>query len=783
MIDQDINDIEIVNNDSISTRDALEIVINNWYWFAISVIICLILSITFYKTQIPIYKSEATIIISSDDDKGSILSEAAIFGDIGIGGNSSIIENDIYVFRSTTLINQVIDRLQLNVLYSQKTIFKEIDLYSISPVEVKFSNNDLFIGCRVEIKVLDKQKYKYRIYDRVLKKSVCDWSDAKFGCQVRSLHGRFTANVTPLFSDKINGKVVVIRVNSNKQTSDAILKTLSVTRFDKKAGVLRLSINNRSFLCAKQILNSLIDVYNADVIKGKNRVAKNTEKFILERINTLSFDLENIDGKMAQLKKDNNITDLVTSSGLILEKGARYQEEVIKIETEINIVKFIKQYLLNTSKIDDLIPSLPTSDAGIEEQITAYNRELLYLAKIRDNAGKNNPVTVDLIKRLNVSKENVIRSIENHIESLNIKLKQSKTQEDAAKIIIEDVPTQEKAINIIAREQKIKSELYLYLLNKREENALNLAITESNARIVESADGTGAPISPRLLPIIFLALLIGVIIPSAILYIIRIIDNKIHTKFDVEKRCTIPIVGEIPNHKKNTKNFEFTEFSRDIISESFRIARSNMSFLIKDTVGSTNVVQLTSTIAGEGKTTAIINIALSHAHLGKKVLVIDLDLRKCKLSSNMNSKSNKGVSDYLSEKTNNYSELIIKSVKGSSNLDFIATGPMPPNPTGLLSSQRFIDLIDQLKVDYDYIFLDTVPAMVVADAAIINRVADATLYVIRGGLIDKRYLNDLEKIYRTNKFNNMSILMTGIKTSKSGYSYGYGYSYEYTNNE
>lgn len=775
---QDNINNEIENEGGLSVLDILYIGLNNWYWFVLSTAICLILGFFYAKSVDQIYRTEALILIKSDDSKkGGILSESTLFADMGLGGSGTVVENEIYILRSTPLIKTTISRLNLDITYSVKEYLRNVDVYTQSPIEVCFVDKELMRGATIKINLLSDLEYSY-VYKNSEGEEVIE-GNSTFDKEEVISAGRFIVKKTPAYSTDLLDKTITVKLYDIEKRVKCILKNLSVSRADKITGIIRLTLNDFNLNRANDILNTLIAVYNENVIDDKNRVATNTEKFIVERISTISKDLGGIDGQIERLKKDNKIVDFVSSSGNLVQLGSKYKEEVIAVETEISLIKFIRDYLLDPTKKNELIPTnTGISDIGIESQITKYNEERLRLDKMMINSGVNNPVTKDLINTLNVIKANMIHSINNFLSSLEIKKEQLINQESIANRRIEAVPTQEKLVNDIVRQQKIKESLYLYLLNKREENALNLAITESNAKIVEEARGDDIPISPSMMMYLIISAILGILIPVGVLFVVSLLDSKVHDKRDIEKYTTIPVIGEIPQKRKDQRDGEvlITETGRDRISEAFRIVRSNMDFLPSSKDGLGKVVQLTSTMPGEGKTYATINLALSYAHTGNRVLVIDLDLRKGKMSKLIDAKNHFGMSSYLSGKTSSFDDITTRGIKHA-NLDFISTGPIPPNPANLLMSDVFKNMISELRNNYDYIFMDTVPALMIADAVLVNRIADITLYVMRNSMVDKNYLKEIEKMYRANKFTNMLILLTDvdIRVQKYGYGYGYGY--------
>lgn len=763
-----------------SFKDIALMCLRNWYWFAISVIFCVGGVYLYGKSVSKVYQAKALIMIKTDDQKGGVMSESAIFTDMGIGSGTSQVEGEMYTLRSTGLMKTVVERLGIDVSYTVKPRLRIANIYGNNPVEVTFCDKELTGNFSFDIITVSDALYKYAIPEN---DGSIKWINAQMGDTVSTSDGRFIVKPTPNFGNIYTKETLTVSLSKVENVADRLLSHMTVVRPDRITNALILTIKENNLKLSKDVLNMLITVYNEDVIKDKNKAANSTEKFIIERIAAISEDLGGIDGQIEQLKKNNKITDFTSTSSILMQTGSKYKDEVVKINTDISIAQFIKGYLSDPSKKNELIPAnTGIDDMGIESQIASYNDSRLRLDKLSANSGANNPVTIELSNSLNVLKANMVSSIDNLLSSLNIRRNQALNQEDIANRRIASVPTQEKQVNDVTRQQKIKEELYLYLLNKREENALKLAITESNAKVIEYANGDELPVAPNMLIYLLVATLAGLSLPALVIFAVDFIyslDTKIHNKRDIENKTSIPVVGELPQKNKRNRNEEIiiSETGRDRISEAFRMLRSNMDYIYKKSNDSAVVIQATSTIPGEGKSYVTINMALSYAHTGKRVLIIDLDLRKGRTSKTLNTKG-RGMSDFLSGKTDDIASIINRGVLNPMT-DVISIGSIPPNPANLLMSERFDFLIAQLRGQYDYIFMDTVPYSIVADATLINRVVDLTLYVVRNNRIDKRYLYELDKIYKENKLHNLTILVVDVNVDSSRYGYGYTYGYAY----
>lgn len=750
-------------------REIFELLLRNWYWFILSVILCVAISLYRYMEQPLGYTKTATILIK-DNSSGSGVTPMTAFSEIDMFKGYTSIDNEMYVIKSKRLMGAVIDKLNLDVTYSSMPKLRPIDLYKYSPVVVSFVNkNSGYFNFSI-IPMSDKE-YKIEYGE---KESVHIFEDTISIAPVK-----FVVDKSMNFNSNALNNKIIVNLMPHKAATNIYRDKLSAYKTNQHTSLVTLSVSDTNPLKAEEIINTLIEVYNRDAIDDKNKIAQSTELFIIDRLTKIGGELGGVDGEIEQFKRDNKITDLNTASSMYMQNSSEYRNEGIAIETQMTLVKFIKEYLQNPSKATELIPSnTGIADLGIENQISSYNEAKLRLNKLLESSGENNPAVKELESTLSTTKASMISAIDNLISSLEIKLENTKTQENIANRRIASAPTQEKEVVNILREQKIKEELYLYLLNKREENALNLAITDANARIVDSADGSDFPNTPILYNFLIIGLIVGLGIPGAVIFIINILDSRVRGRSDIESMTTIPIIGDLPQKPKHQKNetISVKENSHDRISEAFQVLRSNLDFFAPKEHDGATVIMLTSTLSGEGKTFIATNLALAFAFTDKKVLLIDMDLRKGTLTKNIGKNHAKGISNWLLGKCETIDE-IISCRELHPNMDIIHAGSIPPNPSKLLLSNRFDDIIDTLREKYDYIFIDSVPAKIVADANIINRVVDITIYVVRDRKLDRRYLPELEKINKENRFKNLSIILCDVDITKGGYGYGYGYGY------
>ena len=513
-----------------------------------------------------------------------------------------------------------------------------------------------------------------------------------------------------------------------------------------------------------------------DAIADKQAVSNLTEKFILERLQTLGEELNNADVDIASFKQDNSLYSPSQEASMRAEETARLKENALSLEASMEMTKYILAYLRDEEKTNALIPASAVTISGVSSgmvaQIEQYNKSLLEYKRLLAASSTSNPTIIDLGNQIAGLHSAIIASLESHIESLKLRIEQVNREQRIVDRRMQKSPTMEMELLTKARQQKVKEELYIYLLTKLEENSLSEATAESNARIIDHAYGSNVPVSPRSSIILLFSIIMGVCIPLAILYLREIMNTTVRSRRDIDAVLTIPFLGDVPEHNGKTgKGIVVREDSRDALSEAFRMLRTNLSFMSVNT--KIQVMMFTSSVPHSGKSFVSSNLAYTLASSGKRVVIIDLDLRLRTLSKSMGQRNNRrGVTSFLSGSINSFEDIITPSEE-SPNLDFIYAGPKPPNPTDMLMSERMDQLIESLRAQYDYIILDSVPAMAVADALVLDRLVDLTVYVIRQGYLDRRELPDIEILYRDKKFHNMCTILNSA--TQSNHKYGYGY--------
>lgn len=767
-------------------RDMVTMVLHNWYWFAISIVLFVGAGALYIMKSSPVYQRNATIMVK-DSRKGSGANEMAIFGEIAGLSTRRNVDNELFVLQARRLMVEVVDRLGLTVNYTTRSGLRTVDLYRRSPIEVKFVNDNDTERCSFKV---DLGATEATIYD--FKRVVIgdEQSDDKeftvtvlYGDSVITPSGELVVNQTLYMEEEYIGKTITVSKNTRENVATRYRTAMKSSVANKMSSIINISLNDIVARRAEDIINTLIDVYNEDAVNDKQQIAEATADFIDVRLAIISKELGAVDSDIKTFKTRNSMVDIQAETERNLTVSTKLQTEVLSTESQLEMSNFIKEYLNDPEKENSLIPATGFGNSGtatsLASQIAAYNELVLRREKLLQNSSASNPVIQQINTNRVAMKNAILASLDSHIATLDIQLKNLRREQSKTEARISSVPLQEQEYLTIARQQRIKEELYLYLLNKREENAISLAITENTARIIDSAFGPMRPVAPRKSFVMLIVLFLGCAVPFGILYLRELLDTTVRSRQDIEKYTKVPYLGDIPvfTGKKGARGVAVRENGRDSVSEAFRIIRTNMGFM--NTNGKQQVFLITSSNEHAGKTFVSTNLAMTYAFSGNKVLLIDLDLRRRTLSKHMGQRNNPvGISKYMSDRSVTVKDIVSPS-EMHENLHCIYAGLQPPNPAEQLLSDRLDTLIEECRQLYDYVIIDSVPALVIADALIASRIADLSLYVVREGLLDRRQLPDIDNLYRQNKLRNMSIVLNGA----SERSHRYGYTYTYTSHD
>ena len=774
-------------DDFIRIQDLWSMFVPKWYWFAISLFITLTIAVLYLLSTPPIYTRTAAILVKDNSKSSSSTSAMNDFSDLGIFKSNTNINNELLTLKSPTLMTEVVNRLGLNETFTIRKGLKNVDLYKVSPVTITFCDKTE-VPLSFTIKFSSKEAFAISELE-ISGEDIGETLSAQMGDSIQTSAGIMIVSPTQEFTDAFIGTSIRYVRGSVRAAVDTYSNALVAELGNEDATIINLSINDTSIRKAEDILNTLIEVYNENWIRDKNQIAVSTSQFISDRLGVIESELGHVDENISSYKSEHLLPDVQAASSLYMAQSAENNKELSTLNNQLSTAQYIRREL-NTKQLDQTLPANSgIVSANIETQISEYNNLVLDRNRLIANSSEKNPLVKNMASSLQSMQRTIIQSVDNLIVSLNTQIRSLRRQEEATTNRLASNPNQAKYLLSVERQQKVKEELYLYLLQKREENELSQAFTAYNTRLITAPRGSMFPTAPRKMNILLVAFAVGLLVPAVGIFMKENMNTKVRGRKDLEN-LSIPFIGEIPQYSGTKKKWwEFkhrkrqdmkiivvNEGNRNIINEAFRVLRSNMDFMAsKD--NNQHVFVLTSFNPGSGKSFLAINIAISFAIKQKKILVIDGDLRHRTVSSYVDS-PNKGLSDYLNNQIEDWKEIIV-SYKGYTNLHILPIGTIPPNPTELLEDSKLAMLIEALRPEYDYIFIDCPPVDIVADAQIIEKWADRTIFVVRSGLLDRSMLSELENMYTGKRFKNLSMILNGTESTGGRYGYRYGYHYGY----
>lgn len=753
-----------------------------WKWFVVSIVLCLLCAFVYLRYATPVYRIQATVMIN-DEKKGSFQNQMMAMQDFGFVGTTGGVDNEIEILRSKSMIKQAIVDMGMFVQYQLGGRIAKRVIYGNYPIEVQISDDDLANLTRsflLEISHPDSTKYKIEYAYKDLSGEMVEFEKtiSGFPYVLESPVGQLILSRGEM--PMAPGQTLYVSIVPPIKMAKSCLANLSIAPTSKTTSVAHISYLDVNKKRGTDFVNSLVAAYNRENNNDKNVVALKTEEFIKERLDIVAAELDATEMEMAQYKKNSGLTTVVGDAQKILEANSEYEKKNVEITTQLKLVTYLRDYVNDPANHLQAIPgNVGLADASLTSLIAKYNEGVVERNRLLRTASESNPTVVDMTMSVELLSKTIRTSVESLYESLSIQKKEVEGQTAKFGSKIGDAPTQEKILMGYERQQEVKSGLYLMLLQKREENSIALAATADNAKIIDAALANDYPVSPKSSMILLVALVLGCAIPVAIIYIMELLRYKIEGRNDLEKLTKVPVLGDVAvSHdlKKGQRGIVVRENDNDIMAETFRSIRTNLQFVLDGP--EKKVIQFTSTTSGEGKTFISSNLAMSLALLGKKVILLGLDIRKPRLAEMFGfANRTKGITAFLAgdpdDKELLFDQIIPSGV--NENLDILPAGIVPPNPAELLSKKNLDNAISFLKEKYDYVLLDTAPVGLVTDTLIIARVADASVYVCRADYTAKNDLNLVNSLYAENKLKNMSIVLNGVDMAKRKYGYYYGY--------
>ena len=771
------NNMNEQDEEKINYQELLFRYIIHWPWFVASVLVCLIGAWVYLHFQTPVYQVSASIMIK-DDKKGSGSTD---LGNLGIGGvitSTQGIDNEIEVLRSKTILKEVVNNLELYITYYDEDEFPEKELYQTSPVIVNLTAQeaDKLPGSALLAMKLSPEG----VLDVNLKVGLNEYNQRfeKLPAVLPTDAGTFGfALKDSLSGGQMEGHKGERHIRAVVSRPFGVAKgyqgALSIAPTSRTTSVAVVSLMNTNIQRARDFINKLMEMYNRNTNNDKNKVAEKTREFINERIKIIDEELGSTEDKLEAFKRNAGLTDISSDAQLAVSGNAEYEKRRVDNGTQINLVRDLIKYINNPLNEYELLPgNIGLSDAGLTTQIGRYNELIIERKRLLRTSTESNPMIVNLDTSIRAMKSNVQAAINGTLQGLLIVKADLEREAGRFSRRISDAPGQERQYVSIARQQEIKAGLYLMLLQKREENAITLAATANNAKIIDEPAAEGGPVSPKPKTIYMIALVVGLGLPIGIIFLIGLTKFKIEGRGDVEKLTRLPIVGDVPLTDEKAGSIAVFENQNTLMSETFRHIRTNLQFMLEN---DQKVILVTSTVSGEGKSFISSNLAISLSLLGKRVVIVGLDIRKPGLNKIFNiPRKEQGITQYLSNPEKNLMDFVQPS-DVSKNLYILPGGTVPPNPTELLARDGLDKAIETLKKNFDYVILDTAPAGMVTDTLLVGRVADLSVYVCRADYSRKAEFTLINELAADNKLPNICTIINGLDLKKKKYGYYYGY--------
>ncbi len=786
--------------DSLNIKDLMLLYLSKWRWFLLSLAVCIGLAVVYLLRTPSVYTRTATLLIEDNDKGGSISASEMSFADLGLFQSNTNVNNEIIAMSSPALMQDVVRRLHLDMTYSADGRFHDEVLYG-STLPVTVALNEFTDGESASLTMYVDTSGAVSLYDfrTVLNGENVRYKDVvqgKVGETVETPLGGIVVNPTAFFHRVGSGMEITVSKSTLYGATTAYSSKLTVSLLQKEATVVSLSMKDVSVQRAVDVLNTLISAYNESWVSAKNQIAVSTSAFIDDRLRVIEHELGAVEEDISSYKSKNLIPDLQASSDLYIQQSSETEVKLLELSNRMYMVRYISDYMSREENAFELLPAgTGIESTGIEGQILEYNNKLLERNYLVASSSTSNPLVVDADQALQSMRATILTSLENYTVMLQNQMESLRQQESKATDRIAATPDQAKYLLSVERQQKVKESLYLFLLQKREENELSQAFTAYNTRLITPPVGSIAPTSPARMQILLIAFVLGLVIPMGVFFLKENGNTRLRGRKDLES-MSVPYIGEIPmcDGKKSSIRYRLRNLNRrgaknddvevvvkegvrNVVNEAFRVVRTNLEFMHVPSSG--HVYMTTSFNPGSGKTFITVNVAVSLAIRGRKVLVVDGDMRRATASRLLHSPSI-GISDWLSGRETDMDRILFRT-DIHENLWMMPVGTIPPNPTELLQDGRLKELFDALKDSFDYIFIDCPPINIVADTQIISKVADRTVFIVRAGLLERSMLPELEADFRDGRYPGLCMVLNGTvpKGGRYGYSYGYSYGYGY----
>lgn len=767
------------NSNEIDLKDILYVFLSKWYWFVISAVILTAAGYIYLKRQAPVYETKMSVLIKQEQNAPE---EMLLLQDLGLTGGKNNIDNEIGVFKSPDLVTKIVISQELYTKYHRdsRLNFYHPELYKNAPLYVRLENvKPDSISTHISITFSKSGNGFKAVADYTLNGE----TKSEKG-EITTLPGYLNFAIGKFYVAKQEGidfgdGDLVVEIQNAAVVAREIIRNLSVSPSTKQSSLLELTLKIENRKKGEDILNALVAEYNKDAIADKNMVAYNTAVFIEERLKDIAKELGEVEVQVESFRKENQITDIPTQATAYLTRNEGYEKKRTEIETQLNLIKYIETFIANPANKNKLIPNLGINDPGLVEVINKYNETLINKERIESSTSENNPAYKNIKMQVESMHENIKASLANERRASEIGIRDLDREFTTTNSKIRNIPTIERQYSDILRQQNVKSNLFVFLLQKREETNLTQAGVAPKAKMIAKPFSGANPVAPKKAIILFVFFLVGLVIPGATIFLLDYFQTKIDGAKDLQKLRGISLVGDIAKVDTTNASNGVVVVKRDddsVMTEMFRTLRNNLLFMIGEK--DQNVILVTSTVPKEGKTFISANLAMSLSLMDKTVLVVGGDLRNPQIFSALGfSRWEKGVSSILAGLEEEYKPLVHEVDK---NLYILPAGPIPPNPNELLSKPRLKELIETVKKDYDYIIIDSAPLGVVTDTLMLSKYADATLYVVREGYSEKDTVLFINNLVEDSRIHNAAVVLNQASEGGSSGRYKYGYKYAYS---
>ncbi|WP_370895415.1 GumC family protein [Chryseobacterium gossypii] len=743
--------------------------LRKWPWFVISVLLFLIGAYIYLRYAVPLYESETTL--KFDKKETDLTSALADLNNLGIGlNNADELKSEVAVVTSRPILFQVVKNLNLNVQYFSSGEIKDSELFTKIPITgeiITYSNADKFVSSEYTVTEVKGNRFTL-------------WNEKKGnikGIFNQPLHldfGTVVLRYNPKFP--FHSKYKIVFSNPVEKVKE-LERKIQVDLPDQKALLMDISIIGAVPEKSEAILNEVTRQYNLDGLRDKNLQAQNTQEFIDKRLEVITRDLSGVENEKEEFQNRNRIVDIQAQAQLALQNTNDNTKAILQQQTQLDLLNSLAT---EVSK-GGLMPSNLGLTPSLEQAISQYNTLLISRNKTLKQATSENPAVIEMNKEITALREIIRDNINEQKATVQTTIAQLNNQIVTDKGVIEKVPGQSKIYRGIERQQNLKEQLFLFLLQKREENAINLSVNVPKAKIVNPAFTLDVPVSPKRNMILLAAIVFGLLFPFAVFYLFFRWDDKIYSRDDIKERSPLGVLADIPALKEKENHLvQKNDFSE--LAEAFRVLVSNLKFILP-TKDSAKVIMVTSSVKGEGKTLVSVNLTLTLANKNGRALLIGSDIRNPQIQRyDSEPIKRKGLTEYLYDESTSIDELIHTS-DTNPYCDVIYAGSIPPNPQELLSNGRYQKLIQQMSSKYAYIVIDSAPLMLVSDTLSIADVADATLYVVRSGVSRNMLIDFANGLVKESKLSNVSFVINDVSKHAGGYGYNYGYGYGYTSDK